>query len=209
VKLSFKLPYRCSFGQEIAIVGSGESLGNWDVHQAKPMHWTDGDVWEVEFEVSAGPQVDMEYKYVVRNSDGGVLCWKPGSNYQLKVPVLIEEQQAVAEEVLVKDAWDGSIQDVKLETTGCLSHHFTEEEEMAAVQSAMDRALEGLSQAMSTSTDMQDKLKDPTAPEVLQADRLVAAAARKAIAMHRALNASQVYSSLPVPALSSVEEPAA
>lgn len=190
-------------------MGSGESLGNWDVHQAKPMHWTDGDVWEVEFEVSAGPQVDMEYKYVVRNSDGGVLCWKPGSNYQLKVPVLIEEQQAVAEEVLVKDAWDGSIQDVKLETTGCLSHHFTEEEEMAAVQSAMDRALEGLSQAMSTSTDMQDKLKDPTAPEVLQADRLVAAAARKAIAMHRALNASQVYSSLPVPALSSVEEPAA
>ena len=79
---------------------------------------------------------------MVRNSDGGVLCWKPGSNYQLKVPVLIEEQQAVAEEVLVKDAWDGSIQDVKLETTGCLSHHFTEEEEMAAVQSAVSRELD-------------------------------------------------------------------
>jgi hypothetical protein len=54
VKLSFKLPYKCSFGQEIAMVGSGESLGNWDVHQAKSMHWTDGDIWQVEFEVSAG-----------------------------------------------------------------------------------------------------------------------------------------------------------
>ena len=54
VKLSFKLPYRCSFGQELAIVGSGEALGNWDVQHAKRMHWTSGDVWEVDFEVSTG-----------------------------------------------------------------------------------------------------------------------------------------------------------
>lgn len=54
VKLSFKLPYRCSFGQEICLVGSGEALGNWSVENGKRMHWTDGDVWEVDFEVSAG-----------------------------------------------------------------------------------------------------------------------------------------------------------
>jgi len=38
---------------------------------------------------------------------------------------------------------------------------------------------------------------DPTAPEVLQADRLVAAAARKAVAMHRALEASRTMQQLP------------
>jgi hypothetical protein len=38
---------------------------------------------------------------------------------------------------------------------------------------------------------------DPTAPEVLQADRLVAAAARKAVAMHRALEASRTLQQLP------------
>lgn len=40
-------------------------------------------------------------------------------------------------------------------------------------------------------------LSDPTAPEVLQADRLVAAAARKAVAMHRALEASRTMQQLP------------
>lgn len=54
VKVSFKLPYRCSFGQELAIVGSGEALGNWDVKHAKRMEWTAGDVWQVEFEVTTG-----------------------------------------------------------------------------------------------------------------------------------------------------------
>lgn len=45
---------RCSWGQELCLVGSGEALGNWSVENGKRMHWTDGDVWQVEFEVSAG-----------------------------------------------------------------------------------------------------------------------------------------------------------
>lgn len=45
---------RCSWGQELCLVGSGEALGNWSVENAKRMHWTDGDVWQVDFEVSAG-----------------------------------------------------------------------------------------------------------------------------------------------------------
>lgn len=39
---------------------------------------------------------------------------------------------------------------------------------------------------------------DPTAPEVLQADRLVAAAARKAVAMHRAFEATKQLQALPM-----------
>lgn len=54
MKLSFKLPYRCSFGQELCMVGSGDALGNWSVENGKRMQWTDGDVWQVAFEVSAG-----------------------------------------------------------------------------------------------------------------------------------------------------------
>eukprot|EP00878_Enallax_costatus_P032749 GHUV01036014.1.p1 GENE.GHUV01036014.1~~GHUV01036014.1.p1 ORF type:complete len:114 (+),score=13.22 GHUV01036014.1:704-1045(+) len=101
------------------------------------MHWTDGDIWQVDFEVSAGPEVQLEYKYVVRACDGGVLCWKPGENCQIRVPVWLKEEKAIAEGVLVRDAWDGSIQDIELEVTGFQRQEFTEEEEMAAVQSAV------------------------------------------------------------------------
>ncbi|WIA39587.1 hypothetical protein OEZ86_005671 [Tetradesmus obliquus] len=198
VKLSFKLPYRCSFGQEICLVGSGEALGNWSVENGKRMHWTDGDVWEVDFEVSAGPEVELEYKYVVKSQDGGVLCWKPGENCQIKVPVWLREEKAIAEGVQVRDAWDGSIQDIELEVTGFQRTEFTEDEERAAVQSAVDRALNELQQAMSSSISVQSKKQDPTAPEVLQADRLVAAAARKAVAMHRAFEATKALQALPM-----------
>jgi hypothetical protein len=54
VKLSFKLPYRVHFGQDICIVGSSEALGNWDPSRGVGLRWSEGDVWEVEFEVSAG-----------------------------------------------------------------------------------------------------------------------------------------------------------
>jgi Starch binding domain len=54
VRLAFKLPYRCSFGQELCLVGSGDELGNWSLESARSMKWTDGDVWQVEFEVTAG-----------------------------------------------------------------------------------------------------------------------------------------------------------
>lgn len=180
-------------------MGSGEALGNWSVENGKRMHWTDGDVWQVDLEVNAGPEVELEYKYVVRSEDGGALYWKPGDNCQIKVPVWLREEKAIAEGVMVRDAWDGSLQDIELEVTGLefTRQEFTEEQERAAVESAVDRALTELTQAMSSSTNMQQHKQDPTAPEVLQADRLVAAAARKAVAMHRALEASRTMQQLP------------
>lgn len=54
VKLSFKIPYRCSFGQEVCMVGNAREMGRWDVTSGVAMRWTEGDVWTVEFEVDAG-----------------------------------------------------------------------------------------------------------------------------------------------------------
>jgi hypothetical protein len=166
--------------------------------------------------------------------------------------------------VLVRDAWDGSIQDIELEVTGLTLHQqqqqqqqgqqggdFSESQERAAVASAVsllascglagwvvgrcgrcccllppaaalvaaiiertpppsllfcqvDRALNELSQAMcSSSAALQGSKQDPAAPEVLQADRLVAAAARKAVALHRALEASRAVKQLPASAAAS------
>lgn len=81
--------------------------------------------------------MQLEYKYVVRSSDGGVCYWKPGENCQIRVPVWLKEEKAIAEGVLVRDAWDGSIQDIELEVTGFQRQEFTEAEERAAVQSAV------------------------------------------------------------------------
>lgn len=52
-----------------------------------------------------------------------------------------QEEKAIAEGVRVHDAWDGSIQDIELEVTGFEQQQFTEEQERAAVESAVSRGL--------------------------------------------------------------------
>jgi len=60
------------------------------------------------------------------------------------------------------------------------------------VENVADQALAELDDALTMSIEMQDKLDmDPTSPEVLAADRLVAAAARRAVDMTRALEATR------------------
>ena len=51
MRVSFAMPYRCEFGQHIALVGSDEYLGDWDVQRGVPMNWQDGDVWTVDVEL--------------------------------------------------------------------------------------------------------------------------------------------------------------
>lgn len=58
-----------------------------------------------------------------------------------------QEEKAIAEGVRVRDAWDGSIQDIELEVTGFHRQQFTEEEERAAVESAVGATMQELSWA--------------------------------------------------------------
>lgn len=52
--------------------------------------------------VARRPEIELEYKYVVRNHDTGeVVCWKPGTNYQIKVPVLNEVRTGVLASALL------------------------------------------------------------------------------------------------------------
>ena len=52
VSVSFQLPYRCKFGQQLCLVGDSKELGAWDVAEAVPMTWTDGDVWVVDMQLT-------------------------------------------------------------------------------------------------------------------------------------------------------------
>lgn len=196
VKLSFQVPYRVNYGQDVAMVGSTDVLGNWDPSHGVGMRWTEGDVWHVDLEVTAGPQLGFEYKYVVRNPDGNVCLWKPGSNYQFSLaalaPVLASRGARASRVggVAVRDAWDGAVRDVRVQVAdarpapGPRMDHSAYNEALA---SALDELAEQIAQAQQVSSSFST---DPTSPAMLQADRLVAAAARKAAAAAHALTAA-------------------
>ncbi|GFR40228.1 hypothetical protein Agub_g796 [Astrephomene gubernaculifera] len=115
LRLNFKLPYRVNFGQSVGLVGSGDTLGNWDPKRRIPMKWTDGDWWIAEVSVAPGtPTLDLEYKYVIVNADGNISYWKPGNNYRVTLP-LQPTNAKVLKRVKVADAWDESFKKIDLE----------------------------------------------------------------------------------------------
>lgn len=118
VRVSFKLPYRCKYGQHLSIAGSISPLGGWNVGRCLDMHWTNGDLWQAEVEIPALRNLgSCEYKYVVRNTDGSVDTWTPGGNFALQLPPHPEDSRGVGvpEKVEVSDAWDSSSRKIKVQ----------------------------------------------------------------------------------------------
>ena len=77
MRVSFALPYRCEFGQHIALVGSDEYLGDWDVQRGVAMNWQDGDVWTVDLELPptcALPQRELSRTVWVSMKDASSIC---------------------------------------------------------------------------------------------------------------------------------------
>ena len=56
----------------------------------------------------------LEYKYVVRDGDGGVVCWKPGENCSLSLSHGVESFEQAAGQLKVNDTWDGSVHAVEV-----------------------------------------------------------------------------------------------
>ncbi|CAL8463313.1 g2847 [Coccomyxa elongata] len=143
------------------------------------MEWSDGDLWSADFDLPLQLGSELEYKYVVRSEDGSVY-WKPGCNLCIRIPVN-EAESWFPGSIAVRDAWDDSsryIEQVGVREAG---------DEQELVSLSMERALRELDTVITQAFGMQESGSDPVAPELLAADRAVAAAARHAIALTKAL----------------------
>jgi len=81
-KLTFRINYHTRWGEQLCMVGSDPSIGNWHVENAFPMYYNgDGD-WEAN--INFDEPVELEYKYIVKSHDGG-LVWEGGRNRELKI----------------------------------------------------------------------------------------------------------------------------
>lgn len=66
--LSLKVNFKTNYGEEIAVVGSIEQLGNWDTSKALKMKWTDGHNWvadNIRISQSKGDPTHFMYKYAL------------------------------------------------------------------------------------------------------------------------------------------------
>ena len=78
-KIIFTIFYNTIFGQEIAISGSNDILGNWDKNRLLFLNWTKGNKWIGEIDINRDNLEDFEFKFVLCQNKG-IIAWEPGEN---------------------------------------------------------------------------------------------------------------------------------
>ena len=76
-KIIFIIYYNTIFGQEIAISGSNDKLGNWDKNKLFYLEWNKGNKWVGELDIEKFE--DFEFKFVLC-SNKKIISWEPGEN---------------------------------------------------------------------------------------------------------------------------------
>uniref|UniRef100_A0A1D1ZRJ0 CBM20 domain-containing protein n=1 Tax=Auxenochlorella protothecoides TaxID=3075 RepID=A0A1D1ZRJ0_AUXPR len=181
VDIRFAIPFKCHFGQHLAVIGGPRQLGQWEAAAALPMTWQQGDVWAASLAWDDGGT--LEYKYVVRNDDLTVAGWKPGPNCELQLPT-----GSPLRAVRVWDTWDGGCQTVELEVpeAGTSKPALRRPKGSLGVLSKETLvALQRLAGALEAG-EAAAAAADPGSPEALRADAELASATQHALAMMRA-----------------------
>lgn len=196
LEMHFHLPYRASYGQSLSIVGSTKDLGSWDLATRVPMEWSDGDVWRAKVLAEYG---DMEYKYVVVDSDGQVHRWKDGGNFELAL-------NGFCGTVHIEDAWDGSVHDIQTsaaelpaaETPSTSVDDAASPAEPArespldshdeALQAALRQAFGDLQEALDAGKRLASGV-EPDDPRLLVNDQRLAAVQERAVSLSKAIQA--------------------
>ena len=89
-KIIFSIYYNTIFGQEIAISGSNDKLGNWDKHRLLFLNWSKGNKWIGEIDINDEELDDFEFKFVLcQNKE--IIAWEPGENNNVYFTALFNE----------------------------------------------------------------------------------------------------------------------
>ena len=78
-KVTFEIVYPTVFGEEIGILGSGESLGNWKQDRVIKLKWNKGNIWKGSISINEYNLADFEFKFVLLNNNK-ISKWESGSN---------------------------------------------------------------------------------------------------------------------------------
>ena len=80
-KINFEIKYDTSYGEEVGILGSNNTLGNWDVNNIFYLKWNYGNIWKGKINVDK-PYKNFEFKFVV-TFGGNIKYWENGDNNKI------------------------------------------------------------------------------------------------------------------------------
>ena len=78
-KVTFEIVYPTVFGEEIGILGSGNSLGNWNQDKVIKLKWNKGNIWRGSIPINEYNLSDFEFKFVLLFNNK-IKQWENGAN---------------------------------------------------------------------------------------------------------------------------------
>ena len=78
-KIIFQIKYDTKLGEDLAVIGSINELGNWKSCNALKMGWNEGNIWKTELYINDNTILDFEYKFIL-TCGGSVKRWEEGYN---------------------------------------------------------------------------------------------------------------------------------
>ena len=85
MRISFRIHYHTQWGQQIAVVGATEALGEWQPAQALRLQYLEDGHWGLSMDVPAGA-TELAYRYLLLDDTNRVLDEDWGAPRQLKLP---------------------------------------------------------------------------------------------------------------------------
>ena len=102
-KIYFEIKYDTQMGESMAIIGSIDKLGYWDINRALYLNWNEGNIWNTSFDYNE--KNDFEYKFILIEN-GQVKEWENGINrkfiYQ-QIESLIEPNLSIGNIIKLKN----------------------------------------------------------------------------------------------------------
>ena len=83
-KINFQIKYDTRMGEDLAVIGSINELGNWEPYRALKMNWNDGNIWKTVLYLRDMDILDFEYKFIV-TCGGYVKRWEDGNNRKMNL----------------------------------------------------------------------------------------------------------------------------
>ena len=78
-RIIFQIKYNTNYGEELALAGSINELGNWDPFNALKLQWNEGNIWKACIHLKDNNLLDFEYKFIFL-CDGRIQKWEDGNN---------------------------------------------------------------------------------------------------------------------------------
>lgn len=99
MKIHFYIRFHTRFGQQLAVTGNAEALGNDTIAQAFRLDYLNDEFWHGSIELPIEKNAVLQYKYILLNEDGHhVMEWGEDR--------LLEIHSTLPEEVQLIDTWN-------------------------------------------------------------------------------------------------------